>query len=233
MSISCIRIHVFDGNSKESLPKLYDCIQVLRLSELHKCFEGDPVRTLIRPVASLQLPQYVEYQIEVQTPFIGEVSLYDPPKELWPDQEWALLRPGRDEDFRIAVYPDATSWPANGREKLREVLLRNASSLGSYSVLKGRFIAPEGPPFYEYCDTQVWLQKAEGPETVGRFRLYPGIYPESMAEPWYDVPIPPGTWDLVAAGARIETWTVRLDLAPGQSMDLGDVRLKLRDSRES
>jgi hypothetical protein len=217
MSIARIRIHVFDATSEESLPGLYDCVR------------GEPVRTLIQPQAFRRTPQFVEYEVEVDTPFIGEVRVYDPPPEVWPVQEWSLIHPGQDREVQIAVYPDGTSWPGNGKDKLREVLLKSASSLESYGAIQGRFIAPEGPPFYELSNSQVWLKKVDGPGQADSLTLYPPILPEAMAVPWCDVPILPGTWELVVAGPRIKTWTHRIHLAPGQIVDLGDVRLALSD----
>jgi len=232
MSVSRLRIHVYDATSGASLPNLYDCIQLLRLSNLEECSADEPTRTIIQPLASTRLPALMELQIQMESPFIAEVRVYDPPLDVWPTQEWVLLRPGQEEEIRVAVFPDAASFPGNGRDKLRAVLLGNVSQLGSYAAIKGRLIAPEGPEAYELFDSQVWLKNVEGVGQVGTRRLFPEILPETMAEPWSHVPIAPGTWDLVVAGPRIEIWSRRLELAPGQTFDLGDVRLTLRDLRQ-
>ncbi|HZE97281.1 MAG TPA: hypothetical protein VE981_09655 [Planctomycetota bacterium] len=228
--VACrIRVHVVDADSREPLPGLYKSIQLLRLSELHRSLEGDPVRTPIHSSRTKQFPEYVEYEFESDSPFIGEVRVYDPPPDSWPVQEWLLVRPGADEDVWIAVYQDAASWPGNQRDKLRDILWKNTSGLMSYSGIKGRIIAPEGQPFYKFIDTAVRLKKVEDTSMDDSLPLSPTILPRGMAESWFDVPIPPGTWDLVAFGTRIETLSLRLDLIPGGIVDVGDVQLTLRD----
>ena len=229
MVVCRIRVHVVDADSRQPLPGLYKSIQLLRLSELYRSLEGDPVCTPIDSLRSKQVPEFVEYEFESDSPFIGEVRLYDPPPNAWPVQEWSLIRPGADEDVWIAVYEDAASWPGNQRDKLRDVLWKNTSGLMSYSGIKGRFIAPEGQPFYKFVDTAVRLKKVEGTSKVDSLKLSPTILPRKLAEPWFDVPIPPGTWDLVAWGTSIETMSLRLDLVPGGIVDVGDVQLTLRE----
>jgi hypothetical protein len=126
---------------------------------------------------------------------------------------------------RYILHELVLTYTSRNRDKLRDVLLTNTSRLGSYAALKGRFILPDGPPFYEFMDIRVLLKNMEESGKGDSLTLQTEIAPETMAGHWYGVPIPPGTWNLVVVGARIKTWTCRLHLTPGQSVDLGDIRL--------
>jgi hypothetical protein len=219
MAVSRISVHVFDAESRKSLPDLYGRVQFLRVTDLY----AGPERVRVEPRSIRRSAGSLELEVEADGPYIGEVRLFDPPPELWPAQEWGLIRPGESTPFWVAVYPDAASWPGNGRARLRDVLLQTAPQLGTYGALKGRFMIPDGAPFWEYLDVRARLERKDGGRSIKL--ADPHVLPVSMAEPWCAVPVPPGEWTLHVEGEKFGRWSQSFQLPPGGTVDLGDVIL--------
>lgn len=219
---------------------LFPYVQVLRLSDLLAVQSGyEPARAIIQNGQSVQPGSILEFSVDGEEPFLAEIRLYDPPKDVWAVQEFVLVLPGKVTPVGLGVYSDAASWPANGRERLREALLREMPIFGTYSALRGRIFGPSpafspiptSAEFSRLFDTSFVLERQSRlgkPEIIRLGSPMVNLGDDLDASHWYEVPLPPGSWTLVVDGPRVRQFSRTLTLKPGCLLELGDIVLEPR-----